>query len=77
MDLIKPVLSVTAPEATENVMDDFAGVFTGRGLFPGECTIHLDPDATAVVYPPRKSISQPKRLEQGYQTPPLSLTDAR
>ena len=77
MDLIKIVLSVTTPEATENVMDDFAGVFTGRGLFPGECTIHLDPDATPVVCPPRKiplalCARLKKELEsmehQGYRT---------
>lgn len=54
MDLIKLVLSVTAPVETENVLEEFADVFTGIGLFPGECTIHLDPDATPVVYPPRK-----------------------
>uniref|UniRef100_A0A674EBM2 Gypsy retrotransposon integrase-like protein 1 n=1 Tax=Salmo trutta TaxID=8032 RepID=A0A674EBM2_SALTR len=54
MDLIKLVLSVTAPVETGNVLEEFADVFTGIGLFPGECTIHLDPDATPVVYPPRK-----------------------
>jgi hypothetical protein len=38
MDLIKLVLSVTAPVETRT----------------GESTIHLDPDATPVEYPPGK-----------------------
>ena len=34
MDLIKLVLSVTAPVETDNVLEEFADVFTGIGLFP-------------------------------------------
>ena len=34
-------------------MEEFADVFTGIGLFPGECTIHLDLHTTLVVYPLR------------------------
>ena len=34
MDLIKLVLSVTAPVETGNVLEEFADVFTGIGLFP-------------------------------------------
>lgn len=44
--LIKLILS-GAPEVS--ILDEFADVFTGIGLFPGECTIHLDPNA-----PPRR-----------------------
>lgn len=35
-------------------MEKFADVFKGIGLFPGECTIHLNPHATPVVHPPRR-----------------------
>lgn len=46
------MLSVSGtPEAY--VMDEFADVFTGIGLFPHECTIHIDPNAVPVVHPPR------------------------
>lgn len=34
-------------------MDEFADVFTGIGLFPGECMIHIDPKAVPVVHPLR------------------------
>uniref|UniRef100_A0A3P9LL44 Gypsy retrotransposon integrase-like protein 1 n=1 Tax=Oryzias latipes TaxID=8090 RepID=A0A3P9LL44_ORYLA len=46
-------MSVTQTPVT-NSMDEFKDVFTGIGLFPGECTIHLDPKATPVVHPPRR-----------------------
>lgn len=49
--LIKLILSVSgAPEVS--IMDEFADVFKGIGLFPGECTIHIDPNAVPVVHPP-------------------------
>ena len=35
-------------------MQEFKDVFTGIGLFPGECIIHLKQDAVPVVHPPRK-----------------------
>lgn len=52
--LIKLVLSVTQTQMETPVLKEFADVFKGIGLFPGECTIHLDPDATPVVHPPRR-----------------------
>ncbi|RXN21321.1 Retrovirus-related Pol poly from transposon [Labeo rohita] len=55
LDMIKLVLSVSSPERdAESVVDEFADVFTGIGLFPGECNIHLDPSATPVIHPPRR-----------------------
>ncbi len=52
--LIKMVLSVTETQTEVPVLEEFADVFKGIGLFPGECTIHLDPHATPVVHPPRR-----------------------
>ena len=37
-----------------SILCDYSDVFNGLGLFPGECTIHLDPDAVPVVHPPRR-----------------------
>ncbi len=48
------VLSVTETQTEVPVLEEFADVFKGIGLFPGECTIHLDPHATPVVHPPRR-----------------------
>ncbi|XP_024117609.1 uncharacterized protein K02A2.6 [Oryzias melastigma] len=51
--LVKFILSVSGtPE--QSIMDEYADVFTGIGLFPGECTIHIDPKAVPVVHPPRR-----------------------
>ncbi|XP_013889783.1 uncharacterized protein K02A2.6 [Austrofundulus limnaeus] len=51
--LIKVILSVNDnPE--RQFMDEFADVFTGIELFPGECTTHIDPKAVPVVHPPRR-----------------------
>lgn len=51
--LIKLILSVSGtPEA--HIMDEFADIFTGIGPFPGECTIHVNPNAIPVVHPPRR-----------------------
>ncbi len=50
----KMVLSVTETQTEVPVLEEFADVFKGIGLFPGECTIHLDPHATPVVHPPRR-----------------------
>lgn len=50
--LIKLILSVSG-EQELSVMEDFAYIFKGIGLFPGECTIHIDPNAVPVVHPPR------------------------
>lgn len=54
LDLIKLVLSVNALKEDKSIMEEYPDVFDGIGLFPGECTIHLKPDATPVVYPPRR-----------------------
>lgn len=43
--LIQLVMSVSQTPGT-NIMDEFLDIFSGIGLFPGECTIHLDPKAT-------------------------------
>lgn len=55
MDLIKLVLSVqTDTRQSDDLLSEFADVFEGIGEFPGECKIHIDPNAVPVVYPPRK-----------------------
>lgn len=33
---------------------EYAQVFDGIGLLPWECNINVDPNATPVVYPPRR-----------------------
>ncbi|XP_056891952.1 uncharacterized protein K02A2.6-like isoform X1 [Takifugu flavidus] len=65
--LIKLILSVSdTPDVS--ILDKFADVFTGIGLFPGECTIHLDPKAIPVVHPPRRvPIALRKRLKMELQ----------
>ena len=37
-----------------SVLKDYTQAFMGLGSIPGECKIHLKPDAIPVVYPPRK-----------------------
>lgn len=54
LDLIKLVLSVNALKEDKSILEEYADVFDGIGLFPGECTINLKPDSTPVVYPPRR-----------------------
>lgn len=51
--LIQPVMSVSQTPGT-NIMDEVLGIFSGIGLFPGVCTIHLDPKATPVVHSLRR-----------------------
>ena len=51
--LIHLVMSVSKALET-NIIDKFADVFSWIGLFPGDCTIHLDPNATPGVHPPRR-----------------------
>ena len=36
------------------ILTDYADVFDGLGLIPGECKLHLDPNAVPVVHPPRR-----------------------
>ncbi|XP_060600522.1 uncharacterized protein K02A2.6-like [Ruditapes philippinarum] len=38
----------------ESLLTDYAQVFDGIGLLPGECNIHVDSNATPVVHPPRR-----------------------
>ena len=55
LNLVKIIHTVNAqPDPHMNIIDEYADVFEGIGLFPGECTIHLKPDATPVVCPPRR-----------------------
>lgn len=42
------------PLTKDTVLSQYADTFEGIGLFPGECTIHVDPNAIPVVHPPRK-----------------------
>ena len=50
--LIKLILSVSSSSGIP-ILEEFADVFTGIGLFPGKCTIHIDPNTIPVVHPPR------------------------
>lgn len=55
MGLIKLVFSADADiNKPCGIIQEFQDVFHGIGQFPGECTIHLDPAAVPVVYPPRR-----------------------
>lgn len=38
-----------------SIVDEFADVFTGIGLFLGECNIQRDPKVTPVIHPPRRN----------------------
>lgn len=55
LNLVKIIHTVDAlPEPHMNMMDEYTDVFKGLGLFPGECSLHLKPNATPVVCPPRR-----------------------
>lgn len=55
LNIVKIIHTVDAqPEPRMSIMDEYADVFKGIGLFPGECSIHLKPEATPVVCPPRR-----------------------
>ena len=63
LELIKLVLSceTQASQLLENkhitkatVLTQYSKAFQGTGLFPGKCTIHLDPSISPVVNPPRR-----------------------
>ena len=65
MGLVKFVNSVTVNQTVpssnpDSVLDNsavltkFKDVFEGLGLFPGERTIHIEPDAIPIVNPPRR-----------------------
>ena len=38
----------------QDVLDEYADLFQGIGLFPGTCKLHLKPDAVPVINPPRR-----------------------
>ncbi|XP_021341363.1 uncharacterized protein K02A2.6-like [Mizuhopecten yessoensis] len=42
------------PFDKKSVLSEYSDVFTGIGQFPGNCTIHINPDVQPVVNPPRK-----------------------
>ena len=70
LNVIKLVYNVqsshTSQETSQDIMSEFKDVFTGIGLFPGECTIHLKPEAEPVVHPPRKvpvALREPLKAE--------------
>ena len=66
--LIKLILSVSTTQEV-SVMEEFADVFKGIGLFPGECTIHIDPNAVPVIHPPRRvPIALRDRLQDELQS---------
>ncbi|KAK7912921.1 hypothetical protein WMY93_013132 [Mugilogobius chulae] len=50
LNLVKLVMSIESTDITE----EYADVFKGIGKFPGECSLHIDPTAVPVVYPPRR-----------------------
>ena len=51
-----------------SLIEEYADVFKGIGLFPGECTIHIDPSVTPVVHPPRRvPVALRKRLKEELQ----------
>ncbi|KAL2104344.1 hypothetical protein ACEWY4_001212 [Coilia grayii] len=51
--MVKLVHMTTAQPYT-SITEEFADVFEGIGLFPGECTLRLKPSVTPVVCPPRR-----------------------
>ena len=53
LNMVKLVHMVNALPHT-SITDEFADVFNGIGLFPGECTLRLQPAITPVVCPPRR-----------------------
>ena len=69
LNVIKLVYNVqsshTSQETSQDIMSEFKDVFTGIGLFAGECTIHLKPEAEPVVHPPRKvpALREPLKVE--------------
>ena len=70
LNVIKLVYIVQSSHSPQNasfdVISEFKDVFTGIGLFPGECKIHLKPDAIPVVHPPRKvpvALREPLKAE--------------
>lgn len=66
MDLIKLVLSVqTDTRQSDDLLSEFADVFEGIGEFPGQCKIHIDPNAVPVVSPTKNSIHTTQSFKGG------------
>lgn len=60
-DLVKITYAVDSKQPAvpggmtkSSVLKDYAEAFNGLGAIPGECSIHLKPDAVPVVHPPRR-----------------------
>lgn len=55
LDLIKLVLSVSEPFLTkESVLSEYKTAFNGLGALDGDITVHLKPNSTPKVHPPRR-----------------------
>jgi hypothetical protein len=54
LQILKIVSTVNAEFTKEAMMSQYADVFQGLGLLPGECQLRLEPDAVPVVHAPRK-----------------------
>ena len=46
--------NVNTGMSRQDVLDEYADLFQGIGLFPGTCKLHLKPDAVPVINPPRR-----------------------
>ena len=42
------------PLTKQDLLTKYSDVFEGIGQLPGECDIHLRPDASPVIHPPRR-----------------------
>lgn len=63
LKLIKLILAVAEEEAI--ILQEYTDIFQGKGEFPGECNLHVDPHAKPVVYPPpRVPLARQDRLKQ-------------
>ncbi|KAL6471840.1 hypothetical protein MHYP_G00204900 [Metynnis hypsauchen] len=55
LNIVKLVHIIQAqPETHTSITEEFADMFKGIGLFPGECVLQLKPAVTPVVCPPRR-----------------------
>lgn len=56
LELIKLTYATEKQAANSSVaiVNHFEDLFSGIGLFPGECKLHLKPDSTPVVHAPRR-----------------------
>ena len=57
LNVIKLVLSVNGPQIAmtkESVLHEFQDTFTGLGELEGDVKVHLQPNSTPVIHPPRR-----------------------